>query len=116
MEFVYVGNFPPATKPVAHHQPVVSMWARGTSSQHYAPSNTRERLLWEMDNKIGLFEGPTQEIYVPPWERSLSEVYGKESAAYMKRPVESYEKRASRFAREEAERRAAGRWRSGWKV
>lgn len=73
-----------------------------------------QQLLWEMANSRGIFEKPgprggsKEEVYVPPWRRTMSEVYGVETAIAMKKQPENYEQRARRFALEEAERRRGG--------
>ena len=73
-----------------------------------------QQLVWEMANKRGIFEeassrgGSNEPVYVPPWRRTMGEVYGKETVAAMKKPPEEYERRATRFAREEHERRMKG--------
>jgi hypothetical protein len=47
--------------------------------------------------------------HVPPWERTMSEIYGKEHVdALRAQGAESYVERANRFAKEEAARRASG--------
>ena len=71
-------------------------------------------LLNEMQGKRGVFSThswdgtPLEEPYCPPWRQTLTDLYGPEAYAKMHAPVEEYEARSSRFAREEAERRLAG--------
>ena len=48
---------------------------------------------------------PPTDVYVPPWRQTMSEIYGEEHVRRMRQPPESYEKRAKRFAAEEADRR-----------
>lgn len=56
----------------------------------------------------------TQEAYVPPWRRTMSDIYGEEIAKRMKAPVESYAARANRLAAEEAAiRNKVGGWSRG---
>ena len=72
------------------------------------------RLMYEVENKRGVFsdrglDGVQLETpYIPPWRQTMYELYGKEAVDKMKAPIESYEKRATRFAREEQQRRTSG--------
>lgn len=93
-------------------------WQQGGLDMHTptrgGSKSSYRRLLAEVENKSGVFAteswngSPYVEPYVPPWRQTIFDVYGAEAAKKMKAPIESYEARASRFAREEAARRTGG--------
>lgn len=58
------------------------------------------------------------EPYVPPWDRTMIDMYGEEHVKAMRKPPEEFAVRARRFAREEAERRtmAARASLRGWSI
>ena len=52
---------------------------------------------------------PIGEVYVPPWEQTMIDIYGKKTVDAMRAEgAESYVERANRFAKQEAAARAAG--------
>ena len=52
---------------------------------------------------------PIEEVYVPPWRKTMFDIYGEEHARRMKEPPEKFGRRAMRFAKEEHERRTGKR-------
>ena len=72
--------------------------------ESHRQASSYHKFLKEMKT-VEPFLPPAEEIYTPPWTKSLGEVYGMEVAQKMKAAPEPYEVRARRFAKEEAEKR-----------
>mgnify|MGYP006875110529 CR=1 FL=1 len=72
--------------------------------ESHRQASSYHKFLKEMKT-VEPFLPPENEIYTPPWRKSMGEVYGMETALKMKAAPEPYEVRARRFAKEEAEKR-----------
>ena len=88
---------------------VLSNWGKGNLDLQKPSVDTTNsayrKLVKETDS--GLYSSsygkiPIGEVYVPPWEMTMSEIYGKEALSAIKAKAESYAKRATRIAQEEA--------------
>ena len=100
-------------------EPQCKTWQRGGFFDPHKPAprsaaSSYQQLLSEVSAKTGVFADVSwdgrklEQPYVPPWRQTMSDTYGIEMAKKMKEPVESYDARAARFAREEHQRRAGG--------
>ena len=85
---------------------IVGAWAKGAdlhTPSFRGENSAYKKLLRETAAR------PVKDVYVPPWRRTMSEVYGKEAVEAMKAEGKlSYVERANKFANEEATRRASG--------
>ena len=103
MEFVKAGK--PLDVDVARQRYRSSMNSL-TQQPSFRAASSYHKFLREMavaEKESLLFP---KDVYVPPWRKTLSEIYGEEHTKRMKAPVESYASRAKRFAEEEAATRS----------
>lgn len=95
---------------------VLNQWGSGgvdfkTPSGMMKPDSAYHKLKRETES--GMYTSswgsqPVGEVYVPPWERTLTEIYGAETVKAMEAEGrESYVQRATRYAKEEAQLRAS---------
>jgi hypothetical protein len=94
----------PNTQIFLNDAPVNTPYHRGTFSLVTPSFLGEESAYRKLLREIKRAE-PIPEVYVPPWRRTMIDIYGEEHAKAMRKQPETYEKRATRFAEEERQRR-----------